>query len=303
MTKYEYQHISTEEYEAYFAKAKDLLVTISQSQGVERKNLSYHNVIAYFQNNFNIRFVFFDADPSEDFGLDESWPKTEKGLGWIKYKKLLQGADFEFLPRELVDRISGVTIPSGGRTLIMINQDRPLTRVIFTILHELCHLYFHVLDRRKNQVFVSLTNDKIEGKYSQELIPFENEANITASILFCPTEKLEYMIVNKCSFKDMCQITGMSSSAMHNRLLNYCEHVLHLTHPLALNYVCKLRNNDVGIYPAITYKINAKKREEYQQEELMLQAAYREQYGNSPFWQDVFDGVWLVSDEDQNGYF
>lgn len=303
MTQYEYQHISTDQYESYLEKAKKLLFSISRSQQIEKKNLSYHNIITYFQQHFNIRFVFFDADPAEDFNLDDAWPETKKGSQWIKYKNLVCDADFEFLPRDLVDRISGVTIPSGERTLIMINQDRPRTRVIFTILHELCHFYFHVLDQKKGQVFVSLVSDQVEGKYSQELIPFENEANNIASILFCPTEKLEYMIVNKCSFDDMCQITGMSTSAMHNRLLNYCEHVLHLTHSLALNYVFKLRHNNVGIYPAITYKINAIKQEEKLQEELMLQAAYRKKYKGNPYWQDIFDGVWLVSDEDENEYF
>lgn len=151
MTKYEYQHVPTNEYLDYAKKANILLLNISRFQHVEIKELTYQNIISFFQSQFNIHFVFFEADPTEIFSLDDEWPSTQSDLSWIKYKDLVFNADFQFLPIDIVNRISGITIPNGKRTLIMINQDRVLQRVIFTILHELCHFYFHILDGKKSK--------------------------------------------------------------------------------------------------------------------------------------------------------
>ncbi len=304
MTKYEYQHVTTDEYLDYVKKANILLSNIARFQNIEIKELTYKNIISFFQSQFNIHFAFFEADPTEIFSLDNEWPSTQSDLSWIRYKDLVFNADFQFLPIGIVNRISGITIPSGKRTLIMINQDRVLQRVIFTILHELCHFYFHILDGKKKQVFVSLANEQVEGHYSPELIPFENEANNIASILFCPTERLEYMLEKKYRFKDMCRATKMSEPAMHNRLLNYFEHILHLPQHLALNYVFKIRNQNINIYHAINYKINAKIAEEQKRAEeaskIALQKAYIDKYGSKPFWQDIFEELGLYSDDDTN---
>lgn len=304
MTKYEYQHVTTDEYLEYVRKANELLSNISRFQNIEIKELTYQNIISFFQSQFNIHFAFFEADPAEYFSLDDEWSATQSDLSWIKYKDLVFNADFQFLPIDIVNRISGITIPSGKRTLIMINQDRVLQRVIFTILHELCHFYFHILDGKKKQVFVSLVNEQVEGQYSPELIPFENEANNIASILFCPTERLEYMLKKKYRFKDMCRSTKMSEPAMHNRLLNYFEHILHLPQHLALNYVLKIRNQNINIYHAINYKINAKVVEERKHAEetsrIALQKAYIDKYGSKPFWQDIFKDLGLYSDDNTN---
>lgn len=306
MTKYEYQHVSTEKYMGYVGKANLLLSDISKLYNIEVKQIGYQDIISFFQNRFNIRFAFFEADPAEIFKLDDNWPPTPDDSSWIKYKRLVDKPDFQFLPMQIVERISGITIPSGKRTLIMINQDRVIQRVIFTILHELCHFYFHILDNKKNQVFVSLSNDHIEGQYSPELLPFENEANNIASILFCSTERVEYMLLNKYTFKDMCGATGMSEPAMHNRLLNYFEHMLHLPNRLALNYVFKIRNQNTNIYPSITYKIytrlnNEKKREENAAKSI-VNNAYIKKYGNNPFWDEIFSNLGIVSEDDTSEY-
>ncbi|WP_242387289.1 ImmA/IrrE family metallo-endopeptidase [Enterococcus gallinarum] len=296
MTKYEYQHVTTNEYLEYAKKANNLLSAISYSQKIGLKDINFQNIIEFFQSKFNIHFVFFDVDPTQKD--EHATPQSDSS--WIKYKDVLSEASFQFLPMDIVTRISGITIPKGKRTLIMINQNRVLQRVIFTILHELCHFYFHILDGKKRQVFVSLNNDQIEGQYSQELLPFENEANNIASILFCPTKRLEYMLIKKYSFKDMCRHTGMSEPAMHNRLLNYFEHILLLPNHLALSYVVKLRKQNISIYHSIIYKINAKINEEKILIEkatiIALQNAYVDKYGCVPFWQDIFAELGLTSE-------
>lgn len=259
MKKFEYRHVFTKEYNFYLEKANELLNTISFDLSKDIIDLSYQDIICYFQSNYNIHFAFFEANPLE-FPENNSWEvdKIENDQSWIKHKNLISNASFEFLDNEIVERISGITIPHGDRTLIFINQDRPFRRIIFTILHELCHYYFHIRNNSKALIFTSLNSEQLEGKYSDELIPFENEANIIGSILFCPTEKLEHMLLCSYNFKDMCRYTQMSESAMHNRLLNYFKHILHLNNQNALNFVLKIRNGQSHIYGPINYKISAK---------------------------------------------
>lgn len=303
MTKFEYQHVFSDEYNEYLEKAEELLFSISIQFNKPIDKLRYDDIINYFRINFNVYFAFFEADPTELYG-DKGWPKTQPDSSWIKYKDTIQGADFCFLDSEIVDRISGVTIPEGNRTLILINQDRVYPRIIFTILHELCHFYFHIRDKDKKQAFVSLTNDQIDGQYSEELIPFENEANIIGSILFCSGERLEYMLAKKYTFKDLCRNTGMSEPAMHNRLLNYIEHALRLPFRLALNYVLKFRAEDPKTRQILRYKVQQQIDQRAANKEtetlIKIQSAYVDKLKDSSFWGEIVEELGFSDDQVPN---
>ncbi|KSU13382.1 hypothetical protein LMG8520_0568 [Lactococcus lactis subsp. lactis] len=47
-------------------------------------------------------------------------------------------------------------MPKKERALILINQSNPLTRIKFTILHELTHLHFHKLEDKLNKTLAFL---------------------------------------------------------------------------------------------------------------------------------------------------
>lgn len=144
-------------------------------------------------------------------------------------------------------------MPKKERALIFINQSMPLTRIKFTILHELTHLHFHKLeDNRK--VFTS----KFSGKYSDDVLPFEDEANIIASLLFCSTPKLEMLLTRNYSFDKIKSITGMSIKGLHSRLLNYLHHILRLSNSKALEIVLKFRDNDYKTTIEIKHLVNNK---------------------------------------------
>ncbi|MGX7132384.1 ImmA/IrrE family metallo-endopeptidase [Enterococcus songbeiensis] len=304
MAKFEYQHVFTDEYEIYSKKAKLLLTDISAELDKKIIDLNYLDIINFFHSRYNIHFSFFEADPSEF--IEDPWEEIVPDKTWINHKNqnLLPNADFVFLDYDIVKRVSGVTIPNGKRTLILINQDRVIQRIIFTVLHELCHFYFHIRDENKKQIFVSLTNDQIEGKYSKELIPFENEANIIGSLLFCPTEKLEYMLIQNYSFSKMAHEVGMSESAMHNRLLNYIEHVQKTNEHLALKYVLKFRYDEPTIDQRIKYNIEMNRRElKLTNEEkalVKMQAAYIDKLGTNTFWSEIFTDIGWVSEDDSD---
>ena len=295
--KFEYRHVSTKQYRIYYEKAQLLLSEISAVQSIPVQNLTYKDIISYFTANYNIHFSFFDLDPLKK-RENRSWARAVPNKGWIKYKDVIKDASFTGLDEEIVKRVSGFTIPDGNRVLIMINQDCVFPRLIFTILHELCHFYFHINNELNQDVFVSLTGDKLEGKYSKEMIPFEDEANNIASMLFCPKQKLEEMLLNDMKFKYMCRAVGMSGPAMHNRFLNYFEHILEMPHSLALKNVWSARNGDRQVRNLVKYKIRAlKKREEAERIETLelikLQSAYVDKLNASPFWQSI------ISDEEE----
>ncbi|MGM0237475.1 ImmA/IrrE family metallo-endopeptidase [Enterococcus sp. AZ103] len=255
MAKFEYRQINLEQYNDYSFKANLLLQEISSYYKLSIEDIHYKMIIRFFQENYNLHFCFYDVNPLERYG-DNEWTKTRPTKNFIKYKTIIKGANFCFLDSDIVDRISGFTIPEKNRTLIMINQSCVKSRIIFTILHELCHFYFHIRNGLKKEIFVSLTNDKIKGLYSDEMLPYEDEANNIGSMLFCSEKSLEEMILHKANFKEMCHQTGMSEPAMHNRLLNYFQHRFKLNHSIALNYVIKFRNQNVNIINIICREVS-----------------------------------------------
>ncbi|MFK4936718.1 ImmA/IrrE family metallo-endopeptidase [Lactococcus garvieae] len=156
--------------------------------------------------------------------------------------------------------MSGVTVPENKRFVIMVNQTMPLPRIIFTILHELCHLHFHNLEEN-GRIFAS----KFSGRYPDELIPFEDEANVTASLLFCPTVKLEALLNKNLSFNKIKTMTNMSRKALHSRLLNYFVHISGLSHKEALNLVLNYKEDHYSSSIKIKKLINKKNGEKITQ--------------------------------------
>nr|WP_285005328.1 ImmA/IrrE family metallo-endopeptidase [Lactococcus garvieae] len=143
----------------------------------------------------------------------------------------------------------------NNKIIIMLNQVMPKQRIIFTILHELVHLHFHNTNQKKHLIFAS----KFSGVYPSEMIPFEDEANVIASLLFCSTEQLETFLLRKSSFSYICSQTCMSKSALHNRLLNYFQHILTMNYQQALNYVLRLREGEKKAYYEIKIAISHQK--------------------------------------------
>ncbi len=236
MKKVEYRVVDSNVYNKCLNLANELLNQISAQSQIPVSKIFPKDIILYFESNYDINFSFFESKKNE-----------------IIYKDLVQNPDFIILDDSLVNRTSGLTIPKKDRTLIFINQSMPLTRIKFTILHELTHLYFHKLEDNK-KVFTS----KFSGKYSDDVLPFEDEANIIASLLFCSTPKLEMLLTRNYSFDKIKSITGMSIKGLHSRLLNFLHHILGLSNSKALGLVLKLRDNDYKTTIEIKHLVNNK---------------------------------------------
>lgn len=223
MKKFEYQVVSPTVYEGCLRKSSELLERVSKYWNKPIINLTPLDIFAFFEESYDILFAFFESD--------------SKAV--IKYEDIVKNCTYRPFNENLVKRMSGVTIPQDNHFVVMLNQTMPRPRIIFTLLHELSHLYFHNLQSNR-RIFTS----KFSGNYPNELIPYENEANVIASLLFCPTEKLELLLCRGYSFQTVQSIAKMSRKGLHTRLLNYLHHIIGLPHKVALGLVLSFKDGD-----------------------------------------------------------
>lgn len=211
---HEYTLVNRRKYKQYRDEANLLLEHISDYFGIDILKINYSHVISYINRNFDISFIFYDDIPFEGFGVFKA------DNSWIRYPDLLPQPTFEFLDSVFVENVSGTTIISGNKYAMFINQCAIKSRVIFSVLHEIVHIYFHSYVRQVSNAFASLNTDTL--LYKDDAIEYENEANIIASILFLSDEKLFYLINDKkMTFKEICVQEEISSPALHNRIKNY----------------------------------------------------------------------------------
>lgn len=248
MASIEYRKVSASSYKEYMEMASMLLDDIASYSNKNKKYIIYSDIISYFENTYDILFTFFEVKKN-----NKIIPSTDL----IKHKNLVRNEKFKFLDDDLASKISGVTIPNkhNNKIIIMLNQVMPKQRIIFTILHELVHLHFHNTNQKKHLIFAS----KFSGVYPSEMIPFEDEANVIASLLFCSTEQLETFLLRKSSFSYICSQTCMSKSALHNRLLNYFQYILNMNYQQALDYVLRFREGETKASYEIKTIISQKK--------------------------------------------
>lgn len=208
MKQYEYNIVTQDRYLQYRQKAYEILGEI----GLSPKLITHKHIINHFRKRYNIKFVLFDVECPE-FGIQ---PKINDYFGRLLNTNLIQGVDVEF-----IKKCSGMIIPKKDKYVIMINQSsRYLERIIFTVFHELSHVHCH-LQGNINRTFMSLNNDMIVCDYPKELQPFEDEANIVASILYLPDETIVDLISKGYSYQEIQNEVRISKTALFNRLRNF----------------------------------------------------------------------------------
>ena len=241
MGKYEYNFVGKEQYGLYRQKAYEIIDDI----GLPPNLITYKHIIKYFRNKYNIKFVLFDAEYTE-FGVK---PEINKEFGKLLSTNIIEGVSEEF-----VQKCSGMIIPSNNRFVVMINQSSGyLERVIFTVLHELSHIYCH-LRQNEAKYFMSLNNEVFSGDYPEEIQPFEDEANIIASILYLPDESIIELITSGCSYEEIQKEVKISNTALFNRLRNFLIYN-GINKYMASSIISKFRNGNVEHFNKTLIKI------------------------------------------------
>lgn len=231
-----YTRPSKETYLQYHTNATRLLLDVSEYCKVHVSQLTFDLIIEFFEANFNIRFVYFESD------LMYKWFPDKKQT--IKYR-LTSKSTLSLVDSSFCNVCSGMTIPDfeTQRFIVYINQDVVKSRVMFTILHELVHIYFHLMSSVYDKVLVSKTSSNYSDSYPEEIAPLEDEANIIASILFLNDQKLLNYINIGTTFEQLIEASQMSKSALHNRLMNFLIYNCHCEEYYALSIVQAYKND------------------------------------------------------------
>lgn len=243
----EYRKIDTLTYKKYQKSANEIIKKVCDYFIIDESKLGYQHIIKYFENEYNLHFHYLMYNFFTEFFDDAtSFSPTKSD---IKYPGLLSNPTISTAELEILSKCSGMTIPSGDKYLVMINQyDVPKSRVIFTILHELSHIFCHLENSSKKQLYVSLTEGADLDSYPDEIIPFEDEANTVASILFLTKAKLEKAFENNRTYAELIKLSGMSSPALHNRIMNYLMHDVGMSEYNSLRYTLDYREGGEAIF-------------------------------------------------------
>ncbi|MFR0816517.1 MAG: hypothetical protein ACLSIL_19765 [Enterococcus casseliflavus] len=94
------------------------------------------------------------------------------------------------------------------------------------------------------QIFASVD---VDGFYPDEILPFEDEANVIASILYLNNEKLIEYLDEGLSFDRILVKHCISRKALHNRINNYLIYDVGLNPKVAFfNYLMPYKDEVYG---------------------------------------------------------
>lgn len=226
---FEYREIDASDYLSYSENALSLLSSISKWAEMPTSEITYSIIIDYFVKHFDIEIIFFDSSSGT-------------------YKSI-----YDFLNPEILEvdvtfykRVSGLTVTNGSSYKIFLHKYKNKQRRIFTLLHELVHIYFHCSDNSYMQIFASMD---VRSHYPDEILPFEYEANVIASILYLNNEKLVQYLEEGTSFDTILSRHCISRRALHNRIKNYLIYDLGLNKNVAVSkYLIPYRGEAYGDY-------------------------------------------------------
>ncbi|WP_367007403.1 ImmA/IrrE family metallo-endopeptidase [Streptococcus sp. ZY19097] len=220
----EYRFINSADYYLYQQKANFFLAEVSHYFYLPLSAITSKHVIDYFERKYNILFVFLDVDQYEEYFRDVGGRQATKED--IKYKGLVSNYRVEFTSKEICNSLSGMTMTYdySDRYIVYINQRPILGRVMFSILHELSHIFAHFEGSKSQRMYASMmsnVSDISTGNYPKELQPIEDEANTLASLFLLNDERLKNSILNGKNFNDLIRDNYMSGAAIMNRLKNF----------------------------------------------------------------------------------
>ena len=220
----EYRFIDSADYYLYQQKSNYFLNEVSRYFNLSFTEITSKHVIDYFERKYNILFVFLDVDQYEEYFRDIGGRQATRED--IKYKGIVNNCKIKFVPKEFCDPLSGVTMTydCSDRYVVYINQRPILGRVMFSILHELSHIFAHFEGNKKQRMYASMMSNVSNistGNYPKELQPIEDEANTLASLFLLNDERLKNSILNGKNFNDLIRENYMSGAAIMNRLKNF----------------------------------------------------------------------------------
>lgn len=245
MNKFEYQSVSPIVYEQASEVAYEIIEDASVHFNVQRNQIRYQHIINYLMHIFeNVDVYGFSSDKVNKQKLDTFNNFLSYPLNLDMHCRHIQQQTSTF-----TKTVSGFTVFDSTGPLVFINADyqQAQGRIIFTIIHELVHVYKARQNPNYEKVVAMITNGVLHQEfYPIELRPIETETNIIASLLYASDEVLKQDVMN-LSFYEMLRKYTISTSALHNRLINYFTYNCGLNCNQALTAVMAFRNNNIEL--------------------------------------------------------
>lgn len=253
---YEYSKVSKRDYENCEKIADCIILDASKVYKVTKKEIRYSQVVNYLYHSFPPLAIICFSKSSTSLGA--SYPTLNR------FNNLLNGvgldltcSDYRQEKPSFVDKVDGITTFVSGNPIVFLNaaSNQYYAHVIFTIIHELIHVYESYKNSHYMEAAALIGNSKITGNdYPEELQPLENKTNVIASLLYVPSASLKEQIMTQ-SFMGLCTFYSTSQSAMHNRLFNYFYYERGWSEYDAKNAVFAFRNCDFSAMGDVRYNL------------------------------------------------
>ncbi|WP_373758293.1 ImmA/IrrE family metallo-endopeptidase [Jeotgalibaca porci] len=242
-SKLEYQNTDFDSYVEYDTVANEILGKASRFTGINVIDLHSIDIINYFRLTYNIQFInYTKAPPIFDSYRERLQAQVPKLTDCIK-----------MVDPVFSEKTSGFTTIVSGEYVVFLNLDvvdKSPQRYIFTVLHELVHIYHHLSNKYIRNLFA---NSNVEEDYPIFFNEYENQANYIASILCVNDWALIDNLNNEMTFNELCTEYQMSGPAVYNRLKNFLQHTLQLNRYERSRVLYNYRyNNDfVGMHTIV----------------------------------------------------
>ena len=183
------------DYHMYFNiinKIKPYMTEIADFFGIEYKKLRYYHIIKYVQEALNVKIIEYSFSS--------------------KLNNIIAGSLYE----------------KDGEVIICLNSNLKKGRRIFTILHEIKHLFIDI-----PLGISSHFDDQLHLKFEDKSM-IEIEADTIASYMFSTDIALKEAIFDsKLSYEELRLEFGYSKKALETRLRNFLVFTIHMTYQSA----------------------------------------------------------------------
>ncbi|MCO6532400.1 hypothetical protein [Lactobacillus sp.] len=240
--KYEYSMIPKDEYEILFDEADIIISNTAVKYKINKWDVRYDNSINFLLSttpDLNSFCYSTKSNPTSLY-MFNTLLSEDCRINIQCQNNLLESEPF-------INIIGGFTLFTEIGPVLLLNSDpsQVSQHVIFTIAHELIHIYKAESDDTYCQAAALINKNKAIGSaYPPELQPVEDQTNVLASLIYAPNSSLNYEIMYK-SFDELCILYNMSKSAMHNRLRNYFYYERGFDFYAAKNAVFSFRNSNL----------------------------------------------------------
>lgn len=243
---YEYSMVNDESYNQCKEVANEVLSDVALTYSIDKRNIRYNHIVNYLNFNYSpYDILCFSKKPTS---ISKGYPEINRFNNLLTSVGLnMRCSDIRYEKDSFVNTVDGLTVFVEKEPIIFLNASsvQYYPHVIFTIIHELIHVYEAQDNSDYMEAAALIGNSKLSGdKYPKELQPIEDRANVIASMLYVPSCSLSENIL-KQSFSELCSTYTTSWAAMHNRIFNYLFYEQGWDKYSAKNAVFAFRNSDL----------------------------------------------------------